>query len=311
MGQAVMAKGLTRDAILKLIGQQGFQTEAQVRTILNSIVGAAPDTMNTLVELAAALNNDPDFAKNMKDLINTKASTAEVNKLLEKKSNIGHNHNANEVTFNDGDTFQQKYDSGELHGEAGAAAGFGRPTVNIDNTVGTPSASISTEGPNTSKIFHFQFNALKGVKGDKGEQGIQGIQGSQGPIGKQGIQGPKGEIGAQGPAGPMGIAGPKGEPGPRGQQGIQGERGLKGDTGPQGIVGPQGIQGPVGPQGVPGPKGDIGPKGDSGIQTTIDGMFNLIVESDGNLYVVSNDGVMTGENWELDENKNLYYVIKG
>ena len=83
-------------------------------------------------------------------------------------------------------------------GDAGTSAGFGLPTASIDNNTGIPSVTISTSGPNTAKIFSFEFKNLKGEKGEVGAQGPTGLQGEQGPIGPQG---PKGDKGDQGPAG--------------------------------------------------------------------------------------------------------------
>jgi hypothetical protein len=36
-------------------------TESYVQAQLNAIIGGAPDALNTLQEIAAAINNDPDF----------------------------------------------------------------------------------------------------------------------------------------------------------------------------------------------------------------------------------------------------------
>ena len=54
-------------------------------------------------------------------------------------------------------------------GATGLAAGFGTPTASITNTVGTPSVNITTDGPDTAKIFNFAFSNLKGDKGDQGD----------------------------------------------------------------------------------------------------------------------------------------------
>ena len=72
--------------------------------------------------------------------------------------------NANQITFDDGTTFQNKLDDGELKGEQG------------------PKGDQGEQGP----------------KGDQGEQGPKGDQGEQGPKGDQGEQGPKGDQGEQG-----------------------------------------------------------------------------------------------------------------
>ena len=76
-------------------------------------------------------------------------------------------------------------------------------TVDVDNNVGTPSATASVVGNTIS----FDFKNLKGETGPKGDQGEKGEQGIQGPQGEQGIQG------IQGPAGPKGENGADGTDG--------------------------------------------------------------------------------------------------
>jgi len=66
-------------------------------------------------------------------------------------------------------------------GHTGPAAGFGTPTATVDGNVGTPGVSVSASGPDTAKVFSFQFTNLKGAQGD------QGIQGPEGPTGPAGV----------------------------------------------------------------------------------------------------------------------------
>ena len=56
-------------------------------------------------------------------------------------------------------------------GPNGAAAGFGTPTASVDANVGTPSVTVTADGPNTAKVFNFAFKNLKGQKGDTGATG--------------------------------------------------------------------------------------------------------------------------------------------
>ena len=155
-------------------------------------------------------------------------------------------------------------------------------TVDVDNNVGTPSATASVVGNTIS----FDFKNLKGEAGPKGEQGPKGEPGEQGP---QGLQGPKGEPGPQGEKGEAfkytdftqeqleALKGPKGDPGEQGPKGdgttirtisatvddkigtpsvkvnSSGDSkeqdvvfifsGLKGERGPQGETGIQGLTG--------------------------------------------------------------------
>lgn len=88
------------------------------------------------------------------------ALKSDLNNLVAKE--IG---NASEIIFSDGETFQDKLNSGELKGEQG----------------------------------------IQGPKGDQGEPGEPGKDGEQGPKGDQGIQGIQGEQGPKGDQGNPGV----------------------------------------------------------------------------------------------------------
>lgn len=68
-------------------------------------------------------------------------------------------------------------------GQDGAAAGFGTPTAQVsvpgDGTV-APSVVITTSGPDTAKVFAFDFKNIKGAKGADGEPGAPGEPGKDG-----------------------------------------------------------------------------------------------------------------------------------
>ena len=68
-------------------------------------------------------------------------------------------------------------------GDTGEAAGFGVPVITVDDTTGTPSATVEASGPDTAKVFTFAFRGLKGETGPRGKQGPQGETGTQGPQG--------------------------------------------------------------------------------------------------------------------------------
>lgn len=58
--------------VSQLTNDNGYQTEAQVDAKVSGLVGAAPEALDTLKELADALGNDPNFAATITDLIGGK-----------------------------------------------------------------------------------------------------------------------------------------------------------------------------------------------------------------------------------------------
>ena len=50
-------------------------------------------------------------------------------------------------------------------GPQGTAAGFGEATASVDESTGVPDVTVSTSGPDTAKVFDFQFSGLKGQTG--------------------------------------------------------------------------------------------------------------------------------------------------
>lgn len=123
---------------------------------------------------------------------------------------------ADKVTFADGETFQQKYDSGELTGPAGPAGKDGAPGANGKD--GAPGADGKDGAPGKD-----------GVDGKDGEPGAPGAPGADGKDGEKGEKGEKGDpftyedftpeqlASLVGPQGPQGETGPQGEPGADGQ----------------------------------------------------------------------------------------------
>lgn len=86
------------------------------------------------------------------------------------------------VTFTDGETFQQKLNTGKLTGPKGATG-------------------------------------AQGIQGAQGPKGDAGLQGAQGPKGEQGLQGAKGATGDRGQAGANGTNGAQGPKGDKGDPG--------------------------------------------------------------------------------------------
>jgi hypothetical protein len=82
-------------------------TKAELQAELNALVGAAPGTLNTLNELAAALGNNPNFAATVTAQIAGKANTVHTHVIgditglqtaLDGKAALSHTHTISQVT---------------------------------------------------------------------------------------------------------------------------------------------------------------------------------------------------------------------
>lgn len=104
--------------------------------------------------------------------------------------NIKQTYTADDIPFADGETFQQKFNNGELKGQNGLSA----------YEIAKNGGFIGTE-----EEWLKSLKGADGAKGEQGEQGIQGAQGIQGEKGDQGIQGEKGKDGADGKTPVKGI----------------------------------------------------------------------------------------------------------
>jgi hypothetical protein len=170
----------------------------QINDAVAAVVGAAPDALNTLKEIADQLASDEDAV--------TALTATVANKANADLSNV--------TTLPAGVVAQLKGDQGiqGLKGDTGATGATG---------------AQGQQG----------IQGLKGDTGATGAQGPQGIQGLKGDTGATGAQGPKGDTGETGATGPKGDTGTTGAQGPQGVQGLKGDKGDTGETGPQGPAG--------------------------------------------------------------------------
>lgn len=225
-------------------------------------------------------------------------------------------YTASDIAFADGETFQQKYDSGELTGPAGAdgqdgaqgprgeqgpagadgaqgergpqgpAGADGKDGAAATITVGTvttgeagTSAAVTNSGSSSAAVFNFTIpRGAKGDKGDTGETGPKGDTGAQGPAGADGAT----FTPSVDSSGNLSWTNDGGLENPQ-TVNIRGPQGAKGDTGAQGPQGEPGPQGEQGAQGAQGPAGADGAQGPAGTDGEDGGYYTPAVDSSGNL----------------------------
>jgi len=194
--------GVTIDTSGVYVNGSAVLTNASITDQINdavaAVVGAAPDALNTLKEIADQLADDESAV--------TALTATVANKANADLSNV--------TTLPAGVVAQLKGDQGiqGLKGDTGATGAAGAQ------------GQQGIQGP-------------KGDTGATGAQGPQGTQGLKGDTGATGAQGPKGDTGETGATGPKGDTGATGAQGPQGVQGLKGDKGDTGETGPQGPAG--------------------------------------------------------------------------
>ena len=193
---------------------EDYALKSFVTEKIGDVIGAAPEALDTLKEIADKLGDNDDAVSALTNQISAKANSNDV-------------YTKNEIDSLLAEVETIKGDQGEQgpQGETGAQG---------------PAGETGAQGP----------AGEAGPQGETGAQGPQGEAGAQGPAGETGAQGPQGETGAQGPAGETGAQGPQGETGAQGPQGETGAQGPAGETGAQGPQGETGAQGPQGETGT-------------------------------------------------------------
>ena len=179
----------------------------------------------------------------------------EVNKLIDEATNKIDSFTAEDIKFSDGETFQEKYDKGELKGETGEQGPQGLQGIQGIKGEQGPSGENGKDGKDFS--IYKTYSSIEAMNNDilnvpEGNFVIIASSVEDEDNSKLFV---KGESKFSFITDLSGAAGMKGEQGP---QGIQGEQGIQGVQGPQGPQGPQGLKGETGPVGPKGDKGDTG-----------------------------------------------------
>lgn len=179
--------------------------------------------------------------------------------------NIKQTYTADDITFADGETFQQKFNNGELKGQDGVSGADGitphigdngnwfigetdtnKPSQGTNGVNGNDGVSVTKSEVNTSGELVITYSNGDSTNLGKivGKDGLDGTNGQNGlsayEIAKNG-----GFIGTEEEwlKSLKGADGAKGEKGEQGLQGIQGEKGQNGKDGTNGTNGIDGIDG--------------------------------------------------------------------
>lgn len=193
-----------REATDAAVAKETRDRTAAIKTVSDAIAKETEDRENSVVTLNASIDTklaiaDKPTADTLSGATNTgkavlKAADAEAARTAIGAGTSSFSGSWNDLTDKPALLKGDKGEQGDpgVAGPTGPAAGFGVPTVTVNNTVGTPSATVTAEGEDTAKIFNFAFTGIKGEKGDRGEAGPAGAKGEPGE------RGPQGEPGADG-----------------------------------------------------------------------------------------------------------------
>ena len=136
---------------------------------------------NIVYDLAAKYDSE---GNNIKDTYIIKDEMSQIEQAVTGAENVNATiteENIFEVTDRTGVTKTL-----DLNVSDGTPAGFGEIAATVDNSIGTPSVTITTSGTNEAKNFTFAFTGLKGEQGTQGIQGLQGERGEKGDMGSIG-----------------------------------------------------------------------------------------------------------------------------
>ena len=267
----------------------GYATEAYVTTEVNNLVNSAPGALDTLNELAAAINDDVNFSTTVTNLVAD--NEVHIDNVV-ALSGVGKDSTSlgtfTGTTISDNVTIKDALQSLETAFESAGPATISIGTVTTGNP-GT-NVSVTNSGSGSAAVLNFII-----------------------PEGNTGPEGPQGPTGLTGPAGPTGPSGADGN------DGIDGSNGLNGTNGQDGADGVnvssaaitndeliltlsdsttinagnvRGAQGSQGIQGNPGADGNDGVDGTDGVSPTI-AIGTVTTGSTGSNAFVTNSGTNT------------------
>jgi len=209
-------------------------TPGYVDTQITNLIGGAPGTLDTLNELAAAINDDSSYSSTLTTALATKTAKTS-NQSLGSAANVmtisGHtitlargDSTTDTVTVPDNNTTYSvgnggltevnftSADNTKLDGIANSANNYSHPTA-------AGSKHVPTGGSSGQFLKYSSSGTAVWAAGDTGPTGPTGPTGSTGGTGPTGPTGPTGSTGSTGAAGGTGPTGATGPTGPTGATG--------------------------------------------------------------------------------------------
>ena len=213
---------------------EGYATEQYVNDQIATVVGEAPETLDTLKEIADVLNENTTLSE-ITTTLSSKANAADVyskndiDSLLENLSPEADltGYATEEYVSENYQTKGNYVTSSEaVESQTVLEADFADIINELSEDINDKAAIGDSYTKEESDAKYLTADSLSNIQGIQGEVGATGIQGPQGEAGATGIQGPQGEEGATGIQGPQGEVGATGVQGPQGEQGPQGATGV-------------------------------------------------------------------------------------
>lgn len=152
---ALLLKADTSAVYLKTQTYTQAEVNAAITVAINTLINGAPGALDTLIELAAAMGNDPNFATTITNQLAAKVNTADLNKALIGLGNVDNTSDANKpVSIAQQAALDLKFDKvgGNISGittvtEAGSGTGQGIVS-RAANAGGTAGFAWATNGTN-------------------------------------------------------------------------------------------------------------------------------------------------------------------
>lgn len=158
-GDIAKEKAALADAAAQAANTAATTIDDKMQTAINKLIAGAPDALDTLNELATALDNDPNFATTIATELGKKLNKTDiVNDVVTGGVDRLASAEAVKVVNDKVINIQSKINDGSLKGEKGDTG---------------PQGATGPQGP-------------QGLKGDTGPQGAPGATGPQGPKGDKG-----------------------------------------------------------------------------------------------------------------------------